>query len=82
MTIPVDERREEFIGEIIAVCRKHRVLLEADWELFERFDNDELPAFKEHSQSQFSFTVNIGDVEHAVRDACWDEIHLPADGQR
>lgn len=76
MDSPVKDRRDQFIQDIIEVCRNHRVLIRADWEALESLADSNLPMFCEnHKDSQFNFNVNIADLEHAVRIANWDEIH-------
>lgn len=67
-----DIRCAAFIDDIIAVCKKHRVLLRAD-------DRDEDPIeFAEYPApggDGFGFILGARDLEDAVRNAVWGIIH-------
>lgn len=66
------KRCAEFVDDIIAVCRKHRVLITVD-------DDTDLEdaTFEEHSTcpSGTSWVLGIGDLENNVRLALWNELN-------
>jgi hypothetical protein len=66
------DRCSDFIGEIIEVCRKYRVLIKLD-----EPDFSEEAYFEEHSvcTSGHGWTLGVGDLENNIRLALWDEIH-------
>ena len=67
-----DQRREQFISDIVEVCKKHSVLVELD----DQCDFDDL-TFVEHGKDE-CFTVESFKLEEAIRLGVWDSIHLPA----
>ena len=72
----VDARRDAFIADLVSICRKHRVLIDDDWDdIDDRMESD-LPLFTEYHESGVSFGLTIGGAEQAVRKACWNEIRL------
>ena len=77
----VDDRRTNFIDDIVNVCKKHRVLfefpLEVEWDVWKDIPNEDLPAFVEHSKTQFNFQVSLADIEQSVREAVMEQILNP-----
>lgn len=73
----VEDRRVNFIHGLVDLCRKHRVLLNVDWNSLHEVPDDQLPVFEEHGTSQFSFSVSLADVEQFVREALWELFNIP-----
>ena len=70
-----EKRRERFLSDLVEVCKRHQVLIEADGSEWLGLDAD-LIAFTEADPSKSDlFSVNIGDVEEAVRIAVWPIVH-------
>lgn len=71
-------RRQQFIDDIVEVCKKHRVMIEFP-EDGEWMDTDEV-GFAEETQckSGIGFFVDIGELEDEVRLAVWPVIHPEA----
>ena len=62
-----DKRRQAFISEIVAVCRKHRVMLEPDGSEWEGLDARQISFSEFNSSHSTGFNVEIGDLESAIR---------------
>lgn len=63
------DRCAAFLADMVALCRKHRVLLTLDEYDDVAFEEQPLPT------QGFGFISLIGDVEESVRLALWDEFH-------
>jgi hypothetical protein len=70
-----EKRRAWFLSDLVEVCKRHHVLIEPDGSEWLGLDAD-LIAFTEADPSKSDlFSVNIGDVEEAVRIAVWPIVH-------
>ncbi len=79
---PLD-RRSSFINDIVAVCKKHNVMIAPFDKDFDLIDPDILEvAFEEvkNQMDQILFRVNISDMEEAVRKGVWSHIYGPNNG--
>lgn len=71
-----DIRYEAFIDDIVAVCKKHRVLLSVD----DRYDSDpvEFAEYPVPGGDGYGFIIGSRVLEDAVRNAVWSVIHPSA----
>lgn len=69
------DRCDEFIRDIVEVCKKHRVMLMVDNEYeFASFNFQEYPV----DRNGFGFVLDSKDIEEAIRLAVWDVVHPSA----
>ena len=68
------ERRAMFLSDLIAVCKKHSVLLRIDDEDWCELDDIR---FREERRTTdgYLFDVDIGDAEQAIRNEVWPMIY-------
>jgi hypothetical protein len=62
------KRRTEFLSDLVAVFKKHRVMIKPD----DLGVTAEEVWFSEYANYEvFNFTIDLPEVEHAVRQAVW-----------
>jgi hypothetical protein len=62
------QRRQAFINDIVEVCKRYRVLLELDEDLYGEF-------IEQSDIEGYGFNVGIGELERAVVEMVWDTIY-------
>ena len=62
-----DKRRQAFIREIVAVCRKHRVMMQPDGDEWEGLDAHQISFSEFNASHGTAFNVEIDALESAIR---------------
>ena len=70
-----DRRRQAFIADIVAVCRKHRVMMQPDGDEWEGMDAHEISFSEFHSSHSTGFNVEIDALESAIRLDVFPVVH-------
>jgi hypothetical protein len=70
-----DVRREKFIADIIDVCKKHKVMMDPDGSEWLGMDADLISFLEADPSKSELFTVEISEIEEAVRIAVWPDVH-------
>ena len=70
-----DKRRQAFIADIVAVCRKHRVMMQPDGDEWEGMDAHEISFSEFHSSHSTGFNVEIDALESAIRLDVFPVVH-------
>lgn len=65
-----EERRKQFVADLVAVCKKHSVLIEMDDDEDDDWFMSEIPR-----DAGYGFCVSVWDLEEAVRMGVWDKVH-------
>ena len=66
-----EQRRKQFISDIVEVCKRHRVMLDVDCLYWANVGFAEANPDKQG----MLFNVDIEDIESAVREAVWPIVH-------
>lgn len=70
-----EKRRERFMSDLAAVCRKHRVMIEPDGSEWGCLSVEDI-RFQEFSESGgLTFYVSLDSIEEAVRQEVWPVVH-------
>jgi hypothetical protein len=69
------KRREAFIADVVALCVKHRVMMEPDGSELDDMDIDDIMLSEFDSSKDITFHVGIGEIEDAIRQAVWPVVH-------
>ena len=70
-----EKRRERFLSDLAAVCKKHRVMIEPDGSEWEGLDMSDLIFAEFDSSKDMTFNVGLDAVEDAIRQAVWPVVH-------
>jgi hypothetical protein len=70
-----EKRRERFLADLAAVCRKHRVMIEPDGSEWEGLDMVDIMFSEFDSSKDMTFNVGLDVVEDAIRQAVWPVVH-------
>ena len=66
-----EQRRQQFISDIVEVCKRHRVMLDVDCLYWANVGFAEAKSDKQG----ISFHADIEEIEEAVREAVWPIVH-------
>lgn len=70
-----EKRRERFLADLAAVCRKHRVMIEPDASEWDGLDMVDIMFSEFDSSKDMTFNVGLDAVEDAIRLAVWPVVH-------
>ena len=70
-----EKRRERFLADLAAVCRKYRVMIEPDASEWDGLDMVDIMFSEFDSSKDMTFNVGLDAVEDAIRLAVWPVVH-------